>query len=273
MMATASWRDIACSRCKSLAGRPCVSGRGKRATEPHAVRRRAARQYGAAAPTQAAVDRSGCVAKRHGDEAAYSWWKCRCPDAREAWRLYKKRLREGRHEPAMVDATGTTRRVQALVAFGYTWRDIAVALGLSPQRAANLGFGRYPVLHRDNAAKVAEVFERLSLTPGTSKYALVVAARYGFAPPDAWSELSIDDPAAEPYSDLGRGFLVDLVAVELALKGKPVKLTRVERHHAVHAGRDRGWAYTRIAEALRMSVSRAQELGAKPLPEGCEVAA
>lgn len=99
-----------------------------------------------------------------------------------------------------VDPTGTARRLQALIALGWTSRELSARLGifesnlpaiLHAQRHTTAGFAR----------KVADLFNKLQLTPGTSTRSRNRAARNGWAMPLAWDENSIDDPAAEPVTD------------------------------------------------------------------------
>jgi len=228
-------------------------------------------------PTRdASVDRSGCTAQRHGTTSAYDWWGCRCADAREAFRLYRKRLAQGRQPPALVPAVGTARRLQALVAIGYSWRDLAAKLGISNRRVAELALAPEGRVHRTTVARVHTLFEELSGTPGTTRYAFVVAARHGFAPPLAWDD--IDDPNAQP--DVLGGDVpqassaaIDEVAIRRALAGEPVPLTSLERRHAVHAGMRQSMPLYRIAERLRVSHTTAQRLAKKPIPGGYVLAA
>lgn len=165
------------------------------------------------------TDRSACDAKRHGDESAYTWARCRCPDAREAWRLYTKRIREGRHAPRWVDATGTARRIQALVVDGYDFTHLGEMAGRGRGWVRNLVFVRSPRVHVDTAATVKELFDRLANQPGPSKRARTLAARYGWVPALAWDD--IDDPGEHPDcgEPAGAADDVDIVAVWQVLDG------------------------------------------------------
>jgi hypothetical protein len=164
--------------------------------------------------------RPDCPARRHGDRSAYSFWHCRCPDAREDWRLYKKRLREGRQPSAYVDATGTARRLRALVAGGYNFADLGRALGWGRRRVANVAQMLDPKVMVRTANAVADVYDRLSTTPGTSTYARIVARRYGWHPSLAWDDDTIDDPTATPNLGAPVDELPDEEAVRRALAGK-----------------------------------------------------
>jgi hypothetical protein len=205
-------------------------------------------------------DRSGCTAPRHGDESAYSWWKCRCPDAREAWRLYQKRIRGGRHTPRMVDSTGTARRLQALQAIGYCWRVLAVELELSPQRVANLARQRNPVVYPQTEARIRALYETLHDIPAPSGYAsaraLATARKEGWHDPEYWDGWNdIDDPQHEAV-----GEVIDEVAIEQALSGVRVQLTGAELLEAVAEGLARPMSRTAIALALHVSGDRINRL-------------
>lgn len=216
------------------------------------------------------VDRSGCQAQRHGTRSAYGWWGCRCPDAREAHRLYHKRLRYGRQPAAHLPAVGTTRRLQALVAAGYTWTALAGHLGVSCQRVRAIAFTVDGLVHPATSERVREVFGQLATVPGSSKLARTVAARYGWAPPMAWDDDTIDDPHARPTlgDDVDDRTVVDRVAIERALAGERVPLNRLERHHAIHAGLARGIHRQTLSTTLRIAWSEIKRLEATPLPDG-----
>jgi hypothetical protein len=230
-------------------------------------------------PQDAPATEHGCTAQRHGTPSAYDWWGCRCPETREKWRLYRKRLSQGRQPPALVPAVGTARRLQALVAIGYCWRDLGKHLGVSNRRIADIALTPDGQVHRNTVARVDAIFEQLSATPGTAKYAFTLAARYGFVPPLAWDD--IDDPSAEPDTGKDRGDsasapgrdVVDVVAVRRALAGTRVGLTELERHHAVHHGLKRDMPAYLIADRLGLSYTATRRLANQPLPPGFGLAA
>jgi plasmid maintenance system antidote protein VapI len=139
--------------------------------------------------------RDGCTTDRHDTASAYRWG-CRCPKAREQHRLYYKRRRQGRLPDASVDATGTIRRIEALHALGWRQKDIAAHLGARWQSVAGMRIaGR---VYRSTADRIAQVYDRLSMTPGPSKLGRERALARGLVPPLAWDDETIDDPAAQP---------------------------------------------------------------------------
>lgn len=108
---------------------------------------------------------------------------------------------------ARVDATGTVRRLRALIAAGWTGTALAGRLGVE---VTNFG----GMLDRDlvrasTAAAVRDLYRLLaSLDPvehgvtrqGASR-ARNRAAAAGWDAPDAWDDDQLDDPAAEPWRE------------------------------------------------------------------------
>lgn len=95
-----------------------------------------------------------------------------------------------------VDGTGSTRRIRALLAFGYTAVALADELGLAESAVGNIARGRAQV-RAVTAETIATAYRRLSATPGPSNRSRILAARNGWHGPLAWGE-DIDDPAAQP---------------------------------------------------------------------------
>lgn len=213
-----------------------------------------------------------CAAARHSG-TAYSSGSCRCPTGREAYRLYRKRLREGRQPPALIPAVGTTRRLQALVAIGYCWTHLANRLGVSTKCVRIWGLHPEARVTRGTHHRVRALFTALSDSPGPSRYARTVAARYGFAVPAAWDDGAIDDPNWTPAPLDSPDTIVDEVAIDRALSGERIRLNRLEQHHAVHVGLARGLTRQAVADALHMAFDTANRLAGKPLPGNYELAA
>lgn len=111
-----------------------------------------------------------------------------------------------------VDPTGTSRRLQALVAIGYTQRVLAARLGVLEANMPPIVNGTRLVT-AGVARKVAGLFNELQLAPGDSVRARNMAARRGWVSPLAWDEDTIDDPAEVPVID-AEGDGVDDVAVD-----------------------------------------------------------
>jgi plasmid maintenance system antidote protein VapI len=96
-----------------------------------------------------------------------------------------------------VDPTGTRRRVQALAWMGWPCREVAARAGTTQPSLSTLIQSRRRISYR-LALRVVHVYDELSSTPGPSHIAASKARAAGFAPPAAWDEETIDDPAALP---------------------------------------------------------------------------
>lgn len=151
--------------------------------------------------TPRTIDRSGCSARRHGTAVAYDAYKCRCPDAREAHRIYRKRIRHGRITPGPVSTIGSSRRLQALSAIGWTLDDLVPHCGLTRDTLRRIRSRIQTQMYRSTAARIRELYDELSGTVGPSQIARDRARAAGWAPPLAWDDDTIDDPDAQP--DLG----------------------------------------------------------------------
>lgn len=147
------------------------------------------------------IDRSTCPARRHTASSARSYG-CTCPDAHEAARIYKKRQRHGLLRPGYVPGHGVQRRIRAMQAAGHGLAELAAHLGCTHQNVSQLAIAhdRGRSVHRDTDARVQALYARLRDVPGTSTEAATKAARRGWARPEHWDGVDIDDPTAE--SDL-----------------------------------------------------------------------
>ena len=130
-----------------------------------------------------------------------------CPDCRAAAAAYEYRRRIdgilGRVRT--VPSEGTARRIQALVALGYTFGQIGGALDRSQDWAAKLAHRRESIVRTDTAERVESLYRRWSMTPAptttsrehrAASYARSTARKHGWVPPLAWDD--IDDPNEQP---------------------------------------------------------------------------
>lgn len=138
---------------------------------------------------------------RHGVYSRYTEG-CRCGPCRaastRARKRHRLRLLSG---PLKRPRVGAARRIQALCAIGWPRAIIAAEMGYAT--VGSLG----SLLHRRSGidmvtttrhARVVEVYERLSGTPGPCARTARHARKAGWAPPLAWEGIDIDDPAATP---------------------------------------------------------------------------
>lgn len=212
-----------------------------------------------------------CPAAYHGTASAMENAGCCCPHAKEAHRIYEKRRRQGRNQPACIDPTGTIRRMRALAAIGWPLIEQARRFGWN-SAPSRLVRGKTQVT-RELAARVAALYEELKDVPGPSAKVRDHAARKGWPTPAEWDMGGgdIDDPAADARP--APSDVPDPVVVDRALEGATVSLTPSERHHAVHVGLRKGMSLNVVARRLHMSRAKAQELAEAPLPDGYELVA
>lgn len=143
-----------------------------------------------------------CTATRHDTALAYQVDRCACPTAREAYRLYRKRLHEGRQPPGWIDSTGVARRLQALAAIGWSTTTLGRRLGYDRRTVASLRNQRRPRILVPNHTRIVALYDDLWDTTGGCTRTQRTAHARGWAPPMAWDDQSIDDPTAQPQ--LGR---------------------------------------------------------------------
>ncbi len=198
--------------------------------------------------------RANCPAHRHDTASAYERYGCRCPDAREANRINRKRRREGRYRPELVDATGAHRRIQALQRLGWPMGELAARLGCEPHgRALSCALQRSRCT-RSWAAKVAALFDELCMVPGPSQTTQRRAAAKGWPPPLAWDDIDHDShPAAAGSWHAGA---ITEHTVAKAMRGSVTAdvLTRAERRSVVHRLSRRDVPVREIARRLDMQL-------------------
>lgn len=166
--------------------------------------------------------------ERHGTTRGYHAG-CRDLCCRRAIARYEKegrlaRLNGGRAVPAL----GAQRRLQALMALGWSSNAIAVAANRRHRnhvwRVVNGQNGK-PTrwLQRETDEWVRQVYTELSTTTPTGRYVARTRAhaeRMGWPPPSAW--LDPDDPDEQPdpgYQELRPGDELDPVVVDRILGG------------------------------------------------------
>lgn len=149
-----------------------------------------------------------------------------------------KTVADGRPVPAI----GTTRRLRALVAIGYSQSDLARRLGILPTNATPLFAGTRDTVLASTARAVADLFNELQLTPGTSSRARNRAARLGWPLPLDWDEDRIDDPnhriKRSTADDLRRS------------RGQEARQQAEVRKQRVIELTEQGWSAAAIAERL-----------------------
>ena len=161
-----------------------------------------------------------------------------------------------------VDATGTRRRLQALVTVGWAQAWLARELHRSP---ANLrrSMTSESVTAR-TAQLVTDMYERLwdAAPPDqlpaqrrASDAARTFAADHGWLPPLAWDDIDHDDDADPlPSVPINEDNLLDEIAIERAMSGdRTVRLTHAEQVEVVLRMSERGRSIRTIADTLSTS--------------------
>lgn len=98
----------------------------------------------------------------------------------------------------VIDAVGSMRRIQALVAARHSLRTIVAESKVSLAVLSPVINGQQKGIERKTAARIAMAYQRLGDTFGTSARSANRAAREGWALPACWDGIDIDDPAAFP---------------------------------------------------------------------------
>lgn len=163
-------------------------------------------------------------------------------------------LRDG----ALVPSLGSHRRIQALVANGWSLSRIGARLSIAPANMSSL-MRRPHVAKRTHDAVVA-LFEELWQTPaptetGHEKAAATRARKHAAArrwlPALAWDDpdTDIEPPAGEEAGD----DYVDGAVVVLAIDGERPRMTPAERREVVRVLHRERWGDRRIAEHVGMA--------------------
>ena len=136
---------------------------------------------------------------RHGTVAGRSAG-CHCEPCKIAKRRYAKKLAYDHNQgrPRLVDATGSHRRIRALVALGWRYEDMGRLVGRGKNWAGNIV--HETSITRANAETVDRVYQQLSMKLGPSELLRTKARNWGWQPPLAWDDETMDNPAAKPYS-------------------------------------------------------------------------
>lgn len=163
-----------------------------------------------------------------------------CEPCAAAARRYdgELRLEKLRGMPSRrVPGVGTARRVQALIALGWSHHQLAARLGVSHDMPAKWARAGGSFVMRRTADRVDAVFRELCMTPPPedttrlrreAAYARTLARKRGWVTALAWDD--IDDPDEQPASVVRDAGAVDPVVVERILAGDwHLPATRAER--------------------------------------------
>ncbi|MER7788584.1 hypothetical protein [Streptomyces sp. NPDC097640] len=127
---------------------------------------------------------------------------------------------ERRDSGFYIDATGSIRRVRALMAIGHSQHAIADAAETATCRIWLLAQGQ-PTMRQKLADKIEQAYKQLAHTPGTSTRARSMAAAGDWRDPLWWEDMGgIDDPQA-PEHDIPTPRFIEIGenALELEAQG------------------------------------------------------
>lgn len=101
-----------------------------------------------------------------------------------------------------VSAIGSARRLRALSTLGHPMRIIADATGVSTIYLQKIHGHRKDVISDRVRDSITAAYGILVKEPGPSNHVRAMAALHGCLPPEAWREVDIDDPHAQPWGVL-----------------------------------------------------------------------
>lgn len=155
----------------------------------------------------------------------------------------------------LIPATGVRRRLQALMRIGWSPAVLAPRLGMSRTNVSRLLLqGNVTVRTHEQFAALYEQLWNVTPPAGDRWAQRTIdatrkrAALAGWPPPLAW-----DDIDADPEPQTGEDAPVDEIAVELAVHGNRIELTRDERRLAVRQLHAAGHGDGLIAHMLLVS--------------------
>jgi hypothetical protein len=156
-----------------------------------------------------------------------------------------------------VSARGAHRRVQALVARGWSLSKIAERVGMNASNFST--FMQRPMIGASTHLTIAALYEEMwdQLPPHEEwrdkiayTRSLHFAEQRRWLPPLAWDDIDLDEEPPVPDEEVG----VDETAVELAIAGEHVRLRPAERREIVTRLHPLKWSDGRIAEIIRCNV-------------------
>lgn len=160
---------------------------------------------------------------------------CTCsPVCRDRHARYERgRDHDARHgRQRIIDGTGTRRRLQALMAAGWTCQQIAAAHpGWTPGKAGRDAVQKLVEqqrVRRTIADRVAVVYAQLEDLDGDSVQTRARALARGWAPPEAWWPEDLDDPEAQPWARTGG---LDEVLLQRMRAGRATAAELAELRH------------------------------------------
>lgn len=201
---------------------------------------------------------------QHGTYLAYVSDGCRCEPCTAAWvtkareqrhAMQARAWREDDRPASFVPARIATQRLQALAVLGYGLPALADEIGCHLSQLAMIRMGHREFVHYSTDRGIAAVFDRYwdkPLSGGKPNWIRARALKHGWQPPLAVDEytndLSICEMASSPLPDP-----IDDIAVERAMHGERIRLTRAEVAEAHARLNAQGLTAAQIAQRLHVS--------------------
>lgn len=147
------------------------------------------------------------------------------------------------HDNGLIDSCGFIRRVEALSWMGHPVRSYADRLMVDARSVWNYKLRPTVTIALHN--RMRAVYDELSTVAGPCRVTAGVARGRGYAPPLAWDDESIDDPASQPVG----------VRERESKAGRPYAETLAEYQHLT-AG---GLSYEHAAKRLGLTLSALEQ--------------
>lgn len=153
----------------------------------------------------------------------------------------------------LVDATGVARRLQAIACAQYSPRDLLELIPAHERLIYRWRLPAQPYVQHRSFLLVADAYNQLWDTEGPRPEAAAYARSRGWQPFEAWTDSTIDDPAAAPYSAPEAVEFVDWVKLNYArlepghrrrvpfLDLTPAEQRELYRRHMAAGGTPRGF--------------------------------
>lgn len=159
---------------------------------------------------------------------------------------------------ARTDSLGAVRRLQALVALGWSQHKIAVRLGILPSNFTPVIYGRQVQITVAYDIAARALYDELSMqlppqeTAGqraSVTRAKAHAIHNGWAPPLAWDDADFDNPDGRPATvDSDVDQVLDEAAILRRISGDLVPLNKAERIETARRMVAAGWSQQEIHE-------------------------
>jgi uncharacterized protein YerC len=178
------------------------------------------------------------------------------------------KMRHRAPEPRKVDATGTIRRIRALVAVGWTFWGISQKAGHGNTWALQVTTSS--MVTPATRDLIARLYDELWATepPRVTadekrayRRSRSLAVKHGWASPLMWDDDTIDDPGAEPELPTTEELWAD--AVDSALAGEQPQLTPEQRREVISILNERRWSGKKIADHIGCNVKTVERIRAE----------